>query len=175
MTCPGPTEPSEGGAVTIPVHAKEAGLLADAEWKRARALLPTQEPGQGRPRRDDRQVLCGILWIVTTPLPKGSGFSANACVNYRYVSCRRLRPSPKESLSSLRLTGALALKLDGRTQSNVVALAAKILRADRLLDTTSRIFGCQGRKRPQTSLQSILREGGAPGFRCQQKQTVPAS
>ncbi len=88
MTCPGPTEPSEGGAVTIPVHAKEAGLLADAEWKRARALLPTQEPGQGRPRRDDRQVLCGILWIMDTgsswrDLPEEE-FGPDSTVHGRY-------------------------------------------------------------------------------------------
>jgi hypothetical protein len=54
-----PTDPGEGTAPKIPAHAKEAQLLADAEWELVRALLPRQEPGQGRPRRDDRQVLCG--------------------------------------------------------------------------------------------------------------------
>jgi hypothetical protein len=29
--------------------ALKAGLLADEQWERIRALLPTREPGQGRP------------------------------------------------------------------------------------------------------------------------------
>jgi hypothetical protein len=47
-------------------HYKEAGILTDAEWERVRELLPEQKPGQGRPRRDDRQVLRGILWVMDT-------------------------------------------------------------------------------------------------------------
>ena len=67
-----PARTSEASAPTIAVHAnKEAGLLTDAQWERVRALLPTQEPGQGRPRRDDRQVLCGILWVMDTPALRG--------------------------------------------------------------------------------------------------------
>jgi hypothetical protein len=62
---PDPARTSEASAPTIPVHAnKEAGVLTDAQWERVRELLPTQEPGQGRRRRDDRQVLCAILWII---------------------------------------------------------------------------------------------------------------
>ncbi len=34
---------------------------------------------------------------VTTPLPKGSGFVRNACVDNHYVSPNRLSPSPKIS------------------------------------------------------------------------------
>ena len=85
---PDPAEASEAAALTIPVHAKEAGLLADAEWERVRPLLPTQEPGQGRPRRDDRQVLCGILWIMDTgsslrDLPEEE-FGPNSTAHGRY-------------------------------------------------------------------------------------------
>jgi hypothetical protein len=40
---------SEATAATIPTHALKAGLLADEQWERIRALLPTREPGQGRP------------------------------------------------------------------------------------------------------------------------------
>jgi hypothetical protein len=47
-------------------HYKEAGILTDAEWERVRELLPEQRPGEGRPRRDDRQVLCAILWVMDT-------------------------------------------------------------------------------------------------------------
>ena len=85
---PDPTNPSEGGLPTTPVHTKEAGLLADAEWERVRVLLPRQEPGQGRPRRDDRQVLCGILWIMDSgsswrDLPEEE-FGPNSTVHGRY-------------------------------------------------------------------------------------------
>ena len=39
----------------------EVPALTDAQWERVEELLPRQKPGEGRPRRDDRQVLCGIL------------------------------------------------------------------------------------------------------------------
>lgn len=79
---------SEAAAPTIPVHAKVAGLLTDAEWERVRVLLPRQKPGQGRPRRDDRQVLCGILWIMDTgsswrDLPEEE-FGPNSTAHGRY-------------------------------------------------------------------------------------------
>jgi hypothetical protein len=45
---------------------KEAGLLTDPQWERVSPLLPKQKPGLGRPRRDDRQVLCAILWVTDT-------------------------------------------------------------------------------------------------------------
>ena len=45
---------------------KEAGLLTDLQWERVRGLLPEQKPGLGRPRRDDRQVLRAILWVMDT-------------------------------------------------------------------------------------------------------------
>jgi hypothetical protein len=48
------------------VEGKKAGVLSEAEWERIRALLPRQKPGQGRPRRNDRQVLEGILWVMDT-------------------------------------------------------------------------------------------------------------
>ncbi len=86
---PDSAEASEAAAPTIPVPAaKEAGLLADAQWERVRPLLPTQEPGQGRPRRDDRQVLCGILWIMDTgsswrDLPEAE-FGPNSTAHGRY-------------------------------------------------------------------------------------------
>src|SRR3954447_22490987 len=31
-------------------------FLSDEQWELVSPLLPTQKPGQGRPRRDDRQV-----------------------------------------------------------------------------------------------------------------------
>jgi hypothetical protein len=85
---PDPTDPGEGGALKMPVHVKKGGLLADAEWERVRVLLPPQKPGLGRPRRDDRQVLCGILWIMDTgsswqDLPEEE-FGPNSTVHGRY-------------------------------------------------------------------------------------------
>ena len=84
----GPAEVSEEAAPTTPVRAREAGLLADAEWERVRELLPRQEPGQGRPRRDDRQVLCAILWVMDTgsswrDLPEEE-FGPNSTAHGRY-------------------------------------------------------------------------------------------
>ncbi len=70
-------------------------------------------------RRREAYLMDGRMWDdvhVTTPPSKEGGFSANACVNYRYVSCRRPRPGLEESLSLL--TGAVAQKLCGRTRSN---------------------------------------------------------
>jgi len=85
---PAPAEVSEEAAPTTPARARGAGLLADGEWERVRALLPTQKPGQGRPRRDDRQVLQGILWIMDTSsswrdLPEEE-FGPNSTAHGRY-------------------------------------------------------------------------------------------
>ncbi len=70
------------------VHAKEADLLTDAEWERVRELLPVQKSGQGRPRRDNRQVLCAILWVMDTgsswyELPEEK-FGPNSTAHGRY-------------------------------------------------------------------------------------------
>ena len=101
-----PTDPSEAGAPTTAGHpAKEAGVLTDTQWERVRVLLPRQEPGQGRPRRDDRQVLCAILWVMDTgsswrDLPEEE-FGPNSTIHGRY------RKWCKEGLWS-RIVEALA-------------------------------------------------------------------
>lgn len=41
-------------------------LLTDAEWEAVRRLLPPQRPPTGRPRRDHRTVLAGVLWVLGT-------------------------------------------------------------------------------------------------------------
>jgi len=43
--------------------------LTDKEWKRLRPLLPTHRPGRGRPPRDHRQVIEGLLWLGKTGAP----------------------------------------------------------------------------------------------------------
>jgi hypothetical protein len=85
---PNLAESSEATAATIPTRPPKAGLLAEEQWERIRALLPRQKPGQGRPRRDDRQVLCGILWVMDTgsswrDLPEEE-FGPNSTVHGRY-------------------------------------------------------------------------------------------
>jgi putative transposase of IS4/5 family DUF4096 len=87
------TETGEAATPTGPSHAEEAGLLTDTEWEGISALLPKQKPGQGRPRRDDRRVLCGILWIMDTgsswrDLPEEE-FGPNSTAHGRYCKwCR---------------------------------------------------------------------------------------
>jgi len=43
--------------------------LTDEHWERLRALLPPQKPRIGRPARDHRQIVNGILWITRTGAP----------------------------------------------------------------------------------------------------------
>ena len=47
----------------------ETSDLTDVQWERLRPLLPPQKPRTGRPGRDHRIVLNGILWILRTGSP----------------------------------------------------------------------------------------------------------
>jgi hypothetical protein len=84
-----PADSGKASAPTTPFRAnKESGLLSDAQWERVRELLPRQKPGEGRPRRDDRQVLRGILWIMDSgsswrDLPEKE-FGPNSTLHGRY-------------------------------------------------------------------------------------------
>jgi hypothetical protein len=85
---PDPHRAGAAGAPTALTRAPKAGLLADEQWERVRALLPTQKPGQGRPRRDDRQVLRAILWVMDSgsswrDLPEEE-FGPNSTAHGRY-------------------------------------------------------------------------------------------
>jgi len=44
-------------------------LLRNEEWEKIYPLLPSQEGKQGRPRKDDRLIIEGILWIIRTGAP----------------------------------------------------------------------------------------------------------
>jgi transposase len=44
-------------------------ILSDSQWERLRPLLPPQKPRTGRPAKDHRQVLEGILWVLRTGAP----------------------------------------------------------------------------------------------------------
>jgi transposase len=43
--------------------------LTDAQWERLSPLLPPQKSRTGRPAKDHRTVLNGILWILRTGSP----------------------------------------------------------------------------------------------------------
>jgi transposase len=43
--------------------------LSDTRWVRLRPLLPPQKPRTGRPTKDHRTVVNGILWILRTGSP----------------------------------------------------------------------------------------------------------
>src|SRR5215207_8092323 len=43
--------------------------LSDRQWDRLRSLLPPQKSRTGRPAKDHRTILNGILWIVRTGSP----------------------------------------------------------------------------------------------------------
>lgn len=45
------------------------GELNDEQWERLRALLPPQKPKTGRPGKDQRLIINGILWILRTGAP----------------------------------------------------------------------------------------------------------
>ena len=44
-------------------------FLKDKDWARLSDLLPSQKGKQGRPRKNDRLVIEGILWILRTGAP----------------------------------------------------------------------------------------------------------
>jgi transposase len=43
--------------------------LTDEQWERLEPLLPPQKPHTGRPSKDHRTVINGILWIMRTGAP----------------------------------------------------------------------------------------------------------
>jgi transposase len=47
----------------------ETSELPDVQWERLRPLLPPHKPRTGRPAKDHRTVLNGILWILRTGSP----------------------------------------------------------------------------------------------------------
>lgn len=47
-----------------PPQAVPGAALTDAEWALVQPLLPPQRPPMGRPRRDHRTVLSGIVWVI---------------------------------------------------------------------------------------------------------------
>jgi transposase len=44
-------------------------FLREADWAKLSELLPSQKGKRGRPRRNDRLVIEGILWVLRTGAP----------------------------------------------------------------------------------------------------------
>ena len=45
------------------------GDLTDDQWQRPEPLLPAQKPRTGRPGKDQRTVINGILWVLRSGAP----------------------------------------------------------------------------------------------------------
>jgi transposase len=87
--------------------------LTDAQWSFIEPLLPKAEPredGKGRPRRDPRQVLDGILWILKT----GAQWSELPRPYPPYQTCHRWFQQWSEDGTIERVLEALAKDLQER-------------------------------------------------------------
>ena len=51
------------------MQAKRRYELTDAQWARLEPLLPPEKPWTGRPNDDHRQILNGIVWVLTSGAP----------------------------------------------------------------------------------------------------------
>jgi transposase len=45
------------------------GELRDRQWQQLEPLLPPQKPTTGRPAKDHRRIINGILWVLRTGAP----------------------------------------------------------------------------------------------------------
>ena len=45
------------------------GDLSNEQWERLKTLLPPQKPRTGKPNKDHRNIINGILWILRTGAP----------------------------------------------------------------------------------------------------------
>lgn len=58
------TQPTTPATTATPFFSTPmAARLTDEQWERLRPLMPPQKPPTGRPRREHRTVLAGMLWI----------------------------------------------------------------------------------------------------------------
>jgi hypothetical protein len=62
---PAPTEPALADPVSVPIARPLPSELTDAVWARVQPLLPPPAL-TGRPPRDTRIVLDGVLWVLRT-------------------------------------------------------------------------------------------------------------
>lgn len=45
------------------------GDLTDQQWQQLQPLLPPQKPATGRPAKDHRTIINGILWVLRPRAP----------------------------------------------------------------------------------------------------------
>ena len=94
----------------------QESLLSEAQWQKIKPLLPTRKRKRlGRPPKEDRQVLAGILWILKTgarwrDLPREFGVSPSVC-------WKRLRLWEEQGVWE-RMWRAFLAELDQRGQLN---------------------------------------------------------
>jgi len=94
----------------------QESLLSEAQWQKIKPLLPTRKRKRlGRPPKEDRQVLAGILWILKTgarwrDLPREFGVSPSVC-------WKRLRLWEEQGVWE-RMWRAFRAELDQRGQLN---------------------------------------------------------
>ncbi len=43
--------------------------LTDEQWERIKPLLPAEKPKTGRPNKDHRQIINGIIWVLKSGAP----------------------------------------------------------------------------------------------------------
>ena len=87
--------------------------LTDAQWAFIEPLLPKlprRPDGRGRPWRDSRQVLNGILWILRT----GAPWSEMPDRYPPYQTCHRRFQQWRKAGVMDRMLEALARELEGR-------------------------------------------------------------
>jgi transposase len=87
--------------------------LTDAQWAFIEPLLPElprRADGRGRPWRDSRQVLNGILWILRT----GAPWSEMPDRYPPYQTCHRRFQQWRKAGVMDRMLEALARELEGR-------------------------------------------------------------
>jgi transposase len=58
--------PAPPGGPALQVLPAADPDLTDAQWARIAPLLPPQKPRTGRPARDHRTTLAGMLWVART-------------------------------------------------------------------------------------------------------------
>lgn len=75
-----------------PTSAPRRGELTNEQWQKIELLLPAQKPKTGRPNKNHRQVVNGMLWVLRTgapwrDLPERYGHWQTVCG--RFYSWRR--------------------------------------------------------------------------------------
>lgn len=54
----------------LPPHeAPRRGEMSERQWQQIAPLLPPQKPDMGRPAKDHRLIINGILWVLRTGAP----------------------------------------------------------------------------------------------------------